>query len=343
MVRFQAMTAQRWGVTVPLLGISLADHERVYREAEDLGYTDFWGAESDVDGVVPIALAAAWTKQATLGTAILGVFNRGPALLAMTAAALGEAAPGRFCLGVGSGSNVNVERWNGMRFARPLRRVADVVRAVRMALDGEQMNYDGETLKVAGYRVGRPAPLRIPIFIAALQEKMLRQAVRLADGVCLTWVSADDVTKVMAVVQDEATKAGKDPKAFQVMCRINICPTTDPRAREAYKRAITAYLNVPVYRKYHAWLGRGDELRPMQERWDAGDRRGALAVVPERAIDELGVFGTPDECRAHVARFVANGVTIPVMNFMNIEEPSKRGHESWQMLRAMAPIAPRRR
>jgi probable F420-dependent oxidoreductase len=331
------VSTHRWGVTVPLAGISLAEHERVFREAEALGYTDLWGAESDVDGVVPIALAAAWTKTATLGTAILGVFNRGPALLAMTAAALGEAAPGRFCLGVGSGSNVNVERWNGMRFERPLTRVADVVRAVRLALDGEQMNYQGETLKVSGYRVGRPAPLRIPIFIAALQEKMLRQAVRLGDGVCLTWVGAEDIKQVMTVIRDEAAKVGKDPAAFHVMCRINICPSPDPRAREAYKRAITAYLNVPVYRKYHAWLGRGEALQPMQERWDAGDRRGALAAVPERAIDELGVFGSPEECRAHVARFVANGVTIPVLNVMNVEDVAKRGEESWHMLRAMAP------
>ena len=332
----QRVTAQRWGVTIPLMGISLAEHERVFREAEDLGYTDFWSAESDVDGVVPLALAAAWTKRATLGIAILGVFNRGPALLAMTAAALGEAAPGRFALGVGSGSNVNAERWNGAKFERPLTRVGDVVTAVRMALDGEQMNYEGETLKVAGYRVGRPAPSRVPIFIAALQEKMLRQAVRLGDGVCLTWVGADDVKKVASVVRDEAAKAGKDPGAFQIMCRINIAPTPDPRAREAYKRAITAYLNVPVYRKYHAWLGRGDALKPMQDKWDAGDRRGALAAVPERVIDEVGVFGTPDECRAHVERFVANGVTIPVLNFMNMEEPAGRGDESWQMLRAMA-------
>ena len=331
-------TTRRWGVTIPLAGIPLAEHERVYREAEALGYTDFWSAESDVDGVVPLALAAAWTKRATLGVAILGVFNRGPALLAMTAAALGEAAPGRFCLGVGSGSNVNAERWNGARFERPLTRVGDVVRAVRMALDGEQMNYEGETLKVSGYRVGRPAPQRIPIFIAALQEKMLRQAVRLGDGVCLTWVSAEDVRQVVSVVQDEARKVGKDPAAFQVMCRINICPTPDLRAREAYKRAITAYLNVPVYRKYHAWLGRGEALRPMQERWDANDRKGALAAVPERAIDELGVFGTPDECRAHVARFVASGVTIPVLNFMNMEtDAAKRAEERWTMLRAMTP------
>ena len=332
------MTTTRWGVTIPLAGISLADHEQVYREAEERGYTDFWSAESDVDGVVPLALAAAWTKEATLGTAILGVFNRGPALLAMTAAALGEAAPGRFCLGVGAGSNVNVERWNGIRFDRPLTRVADVVRAVRMALNGDQMNYTSDYLKVNGYRVGRLAPQPIPIFIAALQEKMLRQAVRLGDGVCLTWVSAEDMKKVAAVIRDEAKKAGKDPDAIQVMCRINICPSADERAREAYRRAITAYLNVPVYREYHAWLGRGDVLRPMQEFWDAGNRKGALEAVPDNIIDELGVFGTPEECRAHVERFVANGVTIPVLNFMNVEtEAAAKAEESWAMLRAMAP------
>ena len=332
------MPTPRWGLTVPLLGIPLAEHEQVYREAEARGYTDFWSAESDVDGVVPLALAAAWTKQATLGTAILGVFNRGPALLAMTAAALAEAAPGRFCLGVGSGSSVNASRWNGATFERPLTRVGDMVKAVRMALDGQQMNYEGETLTVSGYRVGRPPPERVPIYIAALQERMLRQAVRLGDGVCLTWVSAEDMKQVMHVVRDEATQVGKDPATFQVMCRINITPTDDPRAREAYRRAITAYLNVPVYRGYHAWLGRGEMLRAMHEHWDAGDRRAALGSVPDRVIDELGVFGTPDECRAHVARFVANGVTIPVLNFMNVEtDAAKRGEESWAMLRAMAP------
>jgi len=140
------------------------------------------------------------------------------------------------------------------------------------------------------------------------------------------------------LVWDEAAQAGKDPADVQIMCRINICPSTDPRAREAYRRAITAYLNVPVYREYHAWLGRGAALRPMHEAWDDGNRRGALAAVPDSIIDELGVFGTPDECRAHVERFVANGVTIPVLNFMNVEtDPAKRGEESWAMLRAMAP------
>src|SRR5947208_10371716 len=166
----------RWGLTVPLTGIPLAAHEAIYREAEALGYTDFWSAESDVDPWIVLGLGAAWTTRATLGTAIVGAFTRGPAIIAIGAAAMGEAAPGRFCLGIGSGSNVTVERWNGGRFARPLTRVTDVVHAVRQALDGEQVNVEGQTLTVSGFRLGRPVPSRIPIYVAALQERMLRQA-----------------------------------------------------------------------------------------------------------------------------------------------------------------------
>ena len=329
---------KRWGLTVPLNGISLPDHERVFREAEALGYTDFWSAEADSDPWIVLALGAAWTSRATLGTAIVGAFTRGPAIIAMGAQAMSEVAPGRFCLGIGSGSNVTVERWNGGQFARPLTRVTDVVRAVRQALDGEQVNVEGQTLTVSGFRLGRPVPSRIPIYVAALQERMLRQAVRIADGVITNWLSPEDVTRVVAVVHDEARKVGKDPAAIEIIARLSVCPTTDRRAREQYRRAVTAYLNVPVYRQFHQWLGRGEALRPMNERWEAGDRKGALAAVPPGVVDELGVFGTPDECRARVAAYVAAGITVPVLNFMNLEQDAAaRGRESLAMLQALAP------
>jgi len=328
----------RWGLTVPLSGIPLSDHETVYREAEAIGYTDFWSAESDVDPWICLALGACWTSSATLGTAIVGVFSRGPAIIAIGAAAMGEAAPGRFVLGVGSGSNVTVERWNGGHFDQPLTRVTEVVQAVRQALDGVPVNVDGRTLKVSGFKLGRPAPYRVPIYVAALQERMLRQAVRVADGVITNWLSADDVRQVAAVVRDEAEKVGKDAASFPILCRISVNPTRDARAREQFRRAVTAYLNVPVYRRFHQWLGRGDALAEMNTRWDAGDRRGALAAVPDRAIDELAVFGTPEECREKLTRYVDNGVTVPILNFMNLEsDPAARAAESRAMLRALAP------
>src|SRR5690242_19421522 len=245
--------ARRWGLTVPLNGIPLADHEAVFRDGEALGYTDFWSAESDVDAWIVLGLGAAWTSRATLGTAIVGAFTRGPAIIAIGAAAMGEEAPGRFVLGIGSGSNVTVERWNGGRFERPLTRVTEVVKAVRQALDGEAMAVDGETLKVSGFRLGRPLPARVPIYVAALQERMVRQAVRVADGVITNWLSPEDVKLVAAVVRDEARKAGKDPETYPIVCRVSVCPTREQRAREQFRRAVTAYLNVPVYRRFPRW------------------------------------------------------------------------------------------
>ena len=323
---------------MPLAGIPLAAHDAVFRDAEALGYTDFWSAESDVDPWIVLALGAAWTTRATLGTAIVGAFTRGPAIIAVGAAAMDEAAPGRFVLGIGSGSNVTVERWNGGRFERPLTRVTEVVAAVRQALDGEAMAVQGETLRVSGFKLGRPAPSRVPIYVAALQERMVRQAVRIADGVITNWLSADDVEQVAAVVSDEARRVGKDPERYPIVCRITVCPTPEPRAREQFRRAITAYLNVPVYRRFHQWLGRGNALAEMNAKWDAGDRRGALAAVPERAIDELAVLGTPEECRDAIRRYVAAGVTVPVVNFMSLHiDAAARAEESRAYLKALAP------
>src|SRR5947207_2572765 len=155
---------------------------------------------------------------------------------------------------------------------------------------------------------------------------------RVADGVITNWLSADDVTQVVAVVRDEARKVGKDPDTYPIVCRITVCPGiatgSDARAREQFRRAVTAYLNVPVYRRFHRWLGRGQALAEMNAKWDAGDRKGALAAVPERAIDDLAVLGTPEQCREALRRYVANGVTVPVLNFMNLEtDPAARAEE----------------
>src|SRR5206468_8504704 len=143
---------ERWGLTIPLEGITLPEHCDLLREAEDLGYTDFWSYEAEVDPFVPLALAATATRRATLGTAIVGAFTRGPAIIAVGAAALAEAAPGRFCLGIGAGSNVTVERWNGGRFGRRLTGLPGVVEAGRRGLDGRGLSLEGRTRGVSGFR-----------------------------------------------------------------------------------------------------------------------------------------------------------------------------------------------
>src|SRR3546814_17990856 len=77
--------------------------------------------------------------------------------------------------------------------------------------------------------------------------------------------------------------------------------------------AIAAYLNVPVYAAFHEWLGRGDALGEMWRLWKEGDRKAALAAIPDHVVDELIVWGTPEQCREHVQRYVDNGVTTPAL------------------------------
>ena len=115
---------ERWGLTIPLDGVPLSAHGELLQEAERLGYTDAWTMEVDgLDAFVPAAIAGASTDKLRIGTAIANVFTRGPALLAQSAAAVAEVAPGRFCLGIGSSSPAIVENWNGVPLRRPLSRI----------------------------------------------------------------------------------------------------------------------------------------------------------------------------------------------------------------------------
>src|SRR5205814_4155272 len=129
----------RWGLTLPLPNLPLRRHEALVQRAEAAGYTDLWSGETQgPDGFTPLALAAAWTERARLGTGVVGVFTRGPALLAQEAAALADASDGRFALGIGASSDRIVAGWNRIPFERPLSRVSETVDFVRAALAGER-------------------------------------------------------------------------------------------------------------------------------------------------------------------------------------------------------------
>jgi alkanesulfonate monooxygenase SsuD/methylene tetrahydromethanopterin reductase-like flavin-dependent oxidoreductase (luciferase family) len=115
-------------------------------------------------------------------------------------------------------------------------------------------------------------------------------------------LSADDVKTVVPHV-------GEDK---EIVARIFVLPSEDRDfVRFVGRRAIAAYLNVPVYAAFHEWLGRGEQLEPMWRAWRAGDRAAATEAIPDSLVDELIVHGSPSECREHLARYAANGVTTP--------------------------------
>jgi alkanesulfonate monooxygenase SsuD/methylene tetrahydromethanopterin reductase-like flavin-dependent oxidoreductase (luciferase family) len=182
-----------------------------------------------------------------------------------------------------------------------------VVRFLRTALTGEKVSEEYETFTVKGFKLGIVPEQQPRILVAALREGMLRLAGREGDGAIINWLSAEDVSQVVPHVH-----AGGEGK--EVVARIFVAPTTDTDlVRNMGRYAIAAYLTVPVYAEFHRWLGRGEMLQPMWDHWAAGDRKAALAAIPDELVDALIVHGSPEECREHVARYMENGVTCPAL------------------------------
>lgn len=332
-------TAHRWGLSIPLLGVPLVEHRSVVQRAEQLGYTDLWSLEVDQgDAFTPLALAAAWSERTRLGTAIASSFTRGPMTLAMSAAALAEAAPGRFVLGIGSASSTIVQDWNGIPFEKPYTRTRDVLRAVRAALAGSRVAVETDTLRVSGFRLSRPVPGPVPVFLAALRGRMLRLAGAEADGVIINWLAPEDVPVVLTEVRAGAERAGRDPDAIEVVCRIFVCVSDDTAAARAIaRRYIAAYLTVPVYAAFHEWLGRGDLLRPMQAAWAAGDRRAALAAIPDEVVDAVFVAGDAATCKARIQAYIDAGVQTPLLYIVPVSlDWAEQGRESLAAVEALA-------
>lgn len=298
--------SRRWGFTIPQVGLPLSAHADLVRALADSGYTDAWSAETaGADAFTPLALTSVWAPTLRLGTAIVPVYTRGPALIAMSAATMAAAAPGRFVLGIGASSPVIVSNWNGIPFDEPYKRSRDVLRAVRRALAGERVDAEFESFTIKRFKLETKPEQPPPVLLAALRPQMLRLAGREADGAILNWLAVPDVGGcVREVANSEA----------EVVARIFVCPTSDVEyARNLGKVLISTYLTVPAYAAFHDWLGRGELLKPMHEAWAAGDRAGAAAAIPDQVVDDLVVHGTPEKCREHVAAYQEAGIDTPVI------------------------------
>ncbi|MFZ9384779.1 MAG: LLM class flavin-dependent oxidoreductase, partial [Ilumatobacteraceae bacterium] len=230
-----------------------------------------------------------------------------------------------------SSSNVIVERWNGVPFVEPYKKVRDVVRFLNDALSGEKVVKKYDTFEINGFKLGVRPEHKPQILVAALREGMLKLAGREADGAIINWLSPRDVAKVAGVVRDAAGGADRE-----IVARIFVCPSENTDVvRAAARFAIAAYLNVPVYAAFHEWLGRGPQLQGMWDAWKAGDRKAALAAIPDEVVDDLVVHGSAAHCRAVIDDYFANGVTTSSLAILGLDPELK----FWESVRDLSPSA----
>ena len=271
-------------MTVPFAGVPLARHADLYRRVEALGYDDLWSSETPngTDGFTTLAMAAPVTERMRLATGIVNPFTRGPAVLAQTAAALQEASEGRFVLGLGSSSDVVVERFNDGTFVKPVSKVREAVERLRPVLTAPPQKGLG------GLRLERPVTDTVPIVLAALRPRMLGLAGEVADGAFTNFLPLSGTELVAAAHRDAATAAGRDPG--ELVCRFMVLPGDE--GHDLARMMFVNYGSVPVYTEFFRWLGWGERLDPMVEAYRAGDRKRALELAPDELISEVYVTGS---------------------------------------------------
>jgi len=305
-------SAPRWGMTIPLPGVSLRDHRSLVERLAEWGYTDLWTAEvAGLDALTPLAAAASWSSDLRFGSAIASIFSRGPALLAMEAASLADLAPDRFVLGLGSSSPLLVEGWNAGRLHRPHARMRDTLDFLDRALRGERIDEQFESFSVRGFALERPPAVPPRLMVAGLRSKMLGLAGARSAGAILGLVTPQDIPAMARKVHD----AGP---GREIAMRIGVYPTSDIELARAHCRRILAtYLNVPAYAALHEELGRGSEIARIAREWRRGDRGAAVEAVPPDWVDEFFAVGSPSRCRERVESFVEAGVTAPILSIMS--------------------------
>jgi probable F420-dependent oxidoreductase len=308
---------QRWGLTVPFTGVPLPDNAELYRRAEADGYTDLWSGETNgPDGFSPLLLGAAWTEKVRLGTGVVGVMQRGRALLAQEAAAAADASRGRFALGIGASSDRIIEGWNGMPFKKPLSKMSETIDFLRTALAGERA--DG------GFKLERPPEEPPAIIVAALRGKMLRLAVEKGDGAFTNFLPLEGLPMV-------AEQLAGAPEGFELLCRFFCIPGEREQVEPLARFMFSSYITVPVYENFYRWLGYGKKIDAMVEAWNARDRQKAAGLAPWELIEEMFIFGSPEQMRERLGAFVEGGITLPVIT--PITTPDKMG----ELIDALAP------
>jgi len=293
---------------------------RAAQLAEDLGYDSIWIPEAwgyeQFQLLTEIALA---TTRIKLGTGIANIFSRSAGLLAMSAATLDEISEGRVILGLGTSGKKVVENFHGVPYEKPLTRLRETVGILRTLWRGDRLSPEMSTLFEPRHFKLEMTPLRpdIPIYIASLQDKAIREIGRIADGWVPTFWPYRHLRDGIALLDAGAREAGRAAARIDVAPFVAIVPMDDVGlARSLVKPGVSFYIGgMGVY--YHAMFCRygfkenADRVRDLYLR---GQRREAADAVSDELIDAIAICGPAPHCRDQLAAWRAAGVGTALMN-----------------------------
>ncbi|HZP29106.1 MAG TPA: LLM class F420-dependent oxidoreductase [Acidimicrobiia bacterium] len=310
------------------LGVNLGGRDAaallgVARRAESLGFDSLWRGEAyGGDAVVPLAMAAAVTERVTLGSAILQMPARTPTMTAMTAMHLDELTGGRFVLGLGMSGPQVVEGWHGVPYGRPLRTTEEYVAIVRRIFAGDErvefsgdryrIPYDGDDATGLGkaMRPGLHTRADIPVYLAAIGPKNVALATRIADGLLPILWSPTGWRDALDGALD-----GVDLDRFRIVATVPVAVGDDVQeCRDAVKPFLALYVGgmgakeKNFYNRLVRRYGYESAAIEIQDRYLSGDRKGAIAAVPDALVDDLALVGPKERIAEHLEPWLTCGI-----------------------------------
>ncbi|MGD9762487.1 MAG: LLM class flavin-dependent oxidoreductase [Candidatus Binatia bacterium] len=312
---------------------------RAAQLAEDLGYDSIWIPEAwGYEQFQLLTEVALGTKRLKVATGIANVFSRSAALLAMSAATLDEISGGRAIIGLGTSGQLVIENFHGVPYRKPLTRLRESIGIMRALWRGERLAPELSTLFDARHFRLEMKPLRadIPIYVASLQEKAIRDLGALADGWLPTFWPYRHLGDGRALLAAGARAAGRDPDAIEIAPFVAVVPMDDVAAARALLKPLVAFYIGGMGAYYHALFcryGFGESADRVRALYQDAKRREAIAAVSDELIDAISICGSPQHCREQLQEWHRHGAGAALIN-LPVGVPAEITEA---MLRAVAP------
>ena len=307
--------------------------------AESAGFDSVWTSEAyGSDAIVPLAWIAAKTTRIRLGTGIIQMPARTPAMAAMTAMTLDALSGGRVILGLGPSGPQVVEGWHGVAYGKPLTRTREYVAILRKIFAREQpLEFEGELYQIP-YRgpdaTGLGKPLKsilhgrrdLPIYTASIGPASVACSAEIADGLIPVWMNPERSDVFVEPLSKGFAKSGKSLATFDLAPMVTVIVGDDLDACRAPVRGMLAlYIGgmgakgKNFYTDYAKRLGYEEEAERIQKLFLEGNKGEAIAAVPDRLIDEVALVGPPERIRDRVAAWKASPITTMLVGTVQPE------------------------
>ncbi len=264
-----------------------------------------WGMEG-----FSMLTAVSQIVNSKIGSSIINIYSRTPSLIAMSAVTLDVLSNGRLMLGLGTSSEPIVQEWHGIKFDNPVQRMREYVEIIRLILSGNKVNYDGKLFHLKNFTLLiKPQRKEIPIYLAAINQKMVELTWEIADGVIFYLRPISELQNTIRKMQSK--------KKIDVSCQFITCISKD--ANEAInkaKKTLAFYISVgKIYRDFLAKNGFAKETQEIYDEYNKSGLHTNYKLVSNKMLDSLTICGTPEDCMKKLDQFIKIGVTLPIIQF----------------------------